>query len=119
MNISFIYVKEFSLSPNFNTAPFSLQKHDGLEKMDTSEPPTVELHPRKRKLKSAKEAASASSSAGTSSASGSEKEKEREREAAEPVPSGSSSNTPQNDPPPMMNCYEMWFNIRKQVSVLF
>jgi len=86
--------------------------------MDTSEP-VVDLHPRKRKIKHPKEAppATTSSSSTTGVVAVVEKEKERERENADASAVAiSNAHHHQNEPPPMMNCYEMWFNIRKQIA---
>lgn len=80
--------------------------------MDTSDQ-AVELHPRKRKIKHAKDASGTTSSSGSAAATN---DKEKEKDGAESA-AGSSHTQAQNEPPPMMNCYEMWFNIRKQVSI--
>jgi len=74
----------------------------GEEKMDTSE--SLEVHPRKRKLK--KETASSASS--SSSTSGDINNDNGQQ-------GGSGGNSQEPHPPPMLNCFEMYLNIRKQV----
>jgi len=66
------------------------------------QPPPVDLHPRKRKMKQSKESQAATASTSTSE------------------PSDSTSTTTEVHPhdQPIMNCYQLFLNIRKQVSVI-
>lgn len=74
--------------------------------MDTTEPPNVDVHPRKRKLKTKENATAGSSSSSTSGdiagdAGGA---------------AGTAGAQGQNQSEPVLNCYEMYMNIRKQVN---
>lgn len=66
------------------------------------QPPPVDLHPRKRKMKQSKENQAATASTSTSE------------------PSDSTSSTTEVHPhdQPIMNCYQLFLNIRKQVSAI-
>jgi hypothetical protein len=66
------------------------------EKPDVSEHVTVDVHPRKRKIKSNKESSIESSS----------------------DPPSSHTDVHPHDQP-ITNCYEMFLNIRKQVCIYF
>lgn len=103
--------------------------------MDTSEPlssstggsapaPVVDLHPRKRKLKNAKEPVASSSTDHHKEPSKGDKESKdkdvkdhHHHGKGESAAGEGSSGQQHNDTAPMMNCYEMWFNIRKQVRL--
>ncbi|CAL8096426.1 unnamed protein product [Orchesella dallaii] len=78
---------------------------DGTEKMDTSEP--VELHPRKRKIKNKDVPATSSCTASSSSSSNAAPEDTGEKQQA-------SANAANEQP--MLNCFEMYLNIRKQID---
>ncbi|XP_021932382.1 flocculation protein FLO11-like isoform X2 [Zootermopsis nevadensis] len=64
------------------------------------QPPPVDLHPRKRKMKQSKESQAATASTSTSE------------------PSDSTSTTTEVHPhdQPIMNCYQLFLNIRKQIE---
>jgi hypothetical protein len=67
----------------------------------TPQPPSVDLHPRKRKMKQSKESQGSAATTSTSE------------------PSESTSSTTEVHPhdQPITNCYQLFLNIRKQVRV--
>jgi hypothetical protein len=100
-----------SPSNNGAAAEDSAQGKNEPEKMDTSEVSTVDLHPRKRKLKSKE-----SATAGSSSSSTSGDTNEAGTAAAGAAAAGTSGQGSNQSDQPVLNCFEMFLNIRKQID---
>jgi len=73
------------------------------DSMATAELSGIEIHPKRRKIKSSRTESETSDTSSVANVT-----------AVETNPSGSS-----NEPPPVTNCYQMFLNIRKQVNLLY